>query len=166
MGEKTEGDLLRGKRLLVADDEPDVLETLEEILSMCEVVKATTFDRAKELLETQPFDMAVLDIMGIDGYGLLKIAKGKKVPAVMLTAHALSVEETVKSYQKGAASYVPKEEIEKIPLVLNDVLEAKEKGKHSWWRWLVRLGPYYDRRFGPDWQERDKEFWKQFKYRV
>jgi DNA-binding NtrC family response regulator len=166
MEEKMEKDLLQGKRVLIADDEPDVLETLEEIMSMCEVVKATTFDRAKELLETQHFDIAVLDIMGIDGYGLLKIAKDKKILAVMLTAHALSVEETVKSYKKGAASYVPKEEIEKIPLVLNDVLEAREKGKHSWWRWLVRLGPYYDRRFGPDWQERDKEFWEQFKYRV
>jgi DNA-binding NtrC family response regulator len=166
MEEKLEKDLLAGKKVLIADDEPDVLETLEEILSMCEVVKATTFERAKELLETQHFDLAVLDIMGIDGYGLLKIAKDKKILAVMLTAHALSVEETVKSYKKGAASYVPKEEIEKIPLVLNDVLEAREKGKPSWWRWLVRLGPYYDRRFGPAWQERDKEFWEKFKYRV
>jgi DNA-binding NtrC family response regulator len=166
MEEKLEKDLLPGKRVLIADDEPDVLETLEEILSMCEVVKATTFEGAKDLLETQHFDIAVLDIMGIDGYGLLKIAKDKEIFAVMLTAHALSVEDTVKSYKKGAASYVPKEEIEKIPLVLNDVLEAREKGKHSWWRWLVRLGPYYDRRFGSDWQERDKEFWEQFKYRV
>lgn len=166
MGEKTEKDLLQGKTVLIADDEPDVLETLEEILSMCEVVKATTFDRAKELLEAQQIDIAVLDIMGIDGYGLLKIAMDRKIPAVMLTAHALSVEETVRSYKKGADSYVPKEEIEKVPLVLSDVLEAREKGRHSWWRWLIRLGPYYDKRFGPNWQEREKEFWEQFKYRV
>jgi len=150
MGEKMEIELLQGKRVLIADDEPDVLETLEEILSMCEVVKATTFDRAKELLEAQQIDIAVLDIMGIDGYGLLKIAMDRKIPAVMLTAHALSVEETVRSYKKGADSYVPKEEIEKVPLVLSDVLEAREKGRHSWWRWLIRLGPYYDKRFGPN----------------
>jgi hypothetical protein len=32
------------------------LEALVELLSMCEVVKASTFTDAKELLETQDFD--------------------------------------------------------------------------------------------------------------
>ncbi|MBW2303229.1 MAG: response regulator, partial [Deltaproteobacteria bacterium] len=90
-------DLLEGKRILLVDDEPDVLETLEELLPMCNVVKATSYEEAERLLDTQFFDIAVLDIMGVKGYELLEKAKKKKVIAVMLTAHALSVEDTKKS---------------------------------------------------------------------
>jgi len=32
--------LLEGKRVLIVDDEPDVSETLEGLLSICEVKKA------------------------------------------------------------------------------------------------------------------------------
>jgi hypothetical protein len=83
-----------------------------------------------------------------------------------LTAHALSVEDTVKSFRKGAASYVPKDEMVNITTFLRDILEAQEKGKRLMWRWLDRLGSYYDKRFGPDWKEDDREFWEKFNYWV
>ena len=157
-------DRLEGKKILIVDDEADILEVLSEILSMCHVRKASTFDEAKKLLESEPFDIAILDIMGVDGYKLLEIANRKKVIAVMLTAHALSVKDTVKSFKEGAASYVPKEEMSNITTFLNDILEAQDKGKSLMWRWLDRLASYYDRRFGLDWKEEDKEFWEKFKY--
>jgi len=156
---------LQGKRVLIVDDEPDVLDSLEEILSMCEVVKAGDHETAANYLNAQPFDFAVLDIMGVDGYGLLEKANEKGITAVMLTAHALSVEDTVKSYKEGAASYVPKEKISDLPQMLSDILEARKRGKHFWWRWLDRMGSFYDKRFGPDWQEQDREFWEKH-YRV
>ena len=152
-------DLLAGKRVLIVDDEPDILETLSSLLSMCEVVTAATFEEAKKAFESQPFDLAILDIMGVKGYELLEIAKERKVTPVMLTAHALSVEETKKSYVKGAALYVPKDEMVNIVTLLNDVLEARGAGKSTWRRWMDRLGWYYDNRFGPDWKYADKEFW-------
>jgi len=133
--------LLDDKKLLVVDDEPDILDALEELLPMCDVVRASSFD------EAQDFDMAILDIMGVDGYRLLEIANEQKVIAIMLTANALSVEDTFKSFKKGAASYVPKDEMVNITTFLEDILEAKEKGKHSWWRWFERLGSYYEKRF-------------------
>ena len=34
-----DSNLLEGKKILIVDDEPDVLETLEDLLSMCVVVK-------------------------------------------------------------------------------------------------------------------------------
>lgn len=145
--------LLDGKRILIVDDEPDVLEVLEELLSMCDIVKASTFDEAKDLLETQYFDTAILDIMGVSGYELLRIANEKKVIAVMLTANALSPDNISKSYEEGAASYVPKDEMVNITTFLNDILEAKEKGKSFWWRWHDRLASYFDKKFGPDWQK-------------
>jgi DNA-binding response OmpR family regulator len=157
-------DLIEGQRILIVDDEPDVLETLEELLPMCDLTKATTFEEAKKYLEDQEFDLAILDIMGVDGYHLLEIAKEKGVIPVMLTAHALSPEDTAKSYKEGAASYVPKEEMANIRVFLNDIMEAKEKGKNFWWRWLDRLGPFYDRTFGPEWKKKDEEFWKKLTY--
>ena len=156
--------LLYHKRILIVDDEPDVLETLEELLTMCDVVKATNFEEARELLETQYFDIAILDIMGVDGYQLLDIANKRNVIAVMLTAHALSPDNVVKSYKEGAASYLPKDEMANITTFLNDILEAKEQGKHLWWRWFDRLGSFFERKFGPDWQKDDKEFWEKFMY--
>jgi DNA-binding response OmpR family regulator len=157
--------LLDGKKLLIVDDESDVLATLEDLLEMCHVEKATTFEEAEALLENKYFDMAVLDIMGVDGYKLLEIAKGKDVIAVMLTARALSPEHVIKSFEEGAAFYVPKDEMKNIVTYLNDILEAQEKGKHFWRRWLERIGnAYCERKFGPDWREKDKEFWEKFEY--
>ena len=156
--------LLDGKRILVVDDEPDVLESLEELLSMCDVEKAVSFEAAKEALETRYFDMAVLDIMGVDGYKLLEIANERRVIPVMLTANALSVEDTVKSYKEGAASYVPKEEMTNIATYLNDILEARDEGKSLWWRWLDRFASYYDKKFGPEWKEKHKEIWDEVQW--
>jgi DNA-binding NtrC family response regulator len=151
--------LLKGKKVLIVDDEPDVLETLKELLSMCHVEGADSFKKAKELFETQHFDMAILDIMGVDGYKLLKVANSRDVIAVMFTAHALSPENVIKSFKEGAASYIPKEEMANITTFLNDILEAKNKGKHPWWRWLERFGSFFNKRFGPDWRDKYKEFW-------
>ncbi|MEW6669690.1 MAG: response regulator [Thermodesulfobacteriota bacterium] len=157
---------LEGKRVLIVDDEPDVLAVLEELLSMCRVVKATSFEEGVRQLETQYFDFAILDIMGVNGYKLLEIASEKKVTPVMLTAHALTPQDTVKSFKGGAASYVPKDEIANIVTFLEDILEARERGKSLWWRWMDRLEKYYERKFGPDWKEGDKDFWKNFPYYI
>jgi DNA-binding NtrC family response regulator len=162
----TEERILNDKKILAVDDESDVLETLEELLSMCEVSKVTGFEEAKQLLQNQYFDIAILDIMGVDGYRLLEIARGKRVIPVMLTAHALNPKEIVKSYKEGAASYVPKEELANIAIYLSDILEAKEKGKSLWWRWYERFSSYFELKFGSDWQKSDKEFWEWFKFHI
>lgn len=153
--------LLNGKRVLVVDDEPDVLESLEDMLSMCQLTKASTFNEAKRLLETEQFDLAVLDIMGVRGYELLDIAVNKNVLSIMLTAHALSPGSTAQSYEKGAAFYVPKEAMTDIPGFLKDVLEAKERGESSWSSWLQKFEEFYDTRFGSQWKEEHKDFWEE-----
>jgi len=142
---------LEGKRILIVDDEPDILETLEESLSMCKVTKAESFEKAEKLIEGQYFDMAILDIMGVNGFDLLKMTVAKNILTVMLTAHALSPETTIKAYKEGAASYIPKDKMADMTTFLIDVLEAKEEGKHFWWRWVERFGSYYNKRFGSDW---------------
>ena len=61
--------LLDGKRVLAVDDEQDILDTLVDLLPMCELVTAPSFEEARELLKSQQFDLVILDIMGVDGYG-------------------------------------------------------------------------------------------------
>ena len=159
-----EYEYLEGKRILIVDDEPDVLDSLEELLSMCKVHTASNFKDAEDCLQSQYFDITVLDIMGVEGYDLLEIANKKGVPAVMLTAHALSPENMVKSYKEGAASHLPKEEMVNIASFLNEILEAKEKGKNTWSRWYDRMGSFFEKRFGKDWQKTDEEFWEKFPF--
>ena len=161
MLEKSE---LEGKRVLIVDDEPDVLEVLEESLKVCHVEVASSFEKAKELLETQNFDIAILDIMGVDGYRLLEIAVRKDIPAVMLTAHAFTPDNLVRSIKEGAASYLPKEEMPRIAEFLIDVLEARKKGISPWEPWAEKLpSSYFEKRFGAMWRASDKKFLDQFR---
>lgn len=155
---------LEGKKILVVDDEADVLESLEELLSMCKVETAGTFEAAWEKLGTQYYDFAILDIMGVEGYRLLELANERKVPAIMLTAHALTPDNVVRSIKEGAAYFLPKEEMAGIVSHMNDVIDAMDKGQNTWKRWLDRLGAFFDGRFGPDWKADDKEFWVKYIY--
>jgi DNA-binding NtrC family response regulator len=152
--------ILRGKRVLIVDDEKDILNVLVELLDMCKVDTASSFDEAKHLLETEPYDIAVLDIMGVKGFDLLEIANKKGIPALMLTAHALTKDALKESAERGASYFAPKDEISKIDLFVADVLEAVEEKKNPWVRWFERLGSFYDKKFtGPSWREQEREFW-------
>ena len=156
--------MLAGKKVLAVDDEPDVLEVLEELLDMCDVVTASTFEQAKQFLESQNFDIAVLDIMGVNGYGLLDIANQKNIPAVMLTAHAFTADNLVRTIKEGAYSYIPKEELSDIAEYLIDALIAKQKGENPWSAWQERLpSSYFERRWGAAWKNTDKKFWDKFR---
>lgn len=155
---------LKNKKILIVDDEPDVLDSLEELLDMCTIVRAQTYEEANHLLETQEFDIAILDIMGVDGYQLLETANKKNVVTVMLTAHALSPENIKRSYLGGASSYIPKEEMINIETFLMDVLSAKKKGKNPWTSWYSRLSFFCEEKFGPDWDKDEKEFWDKMIY--
>lgn len=152
--------LLEGKKVLIVDDEEDILETLKEILDTCRVFTSNSFEEARELLDKNYYDIAILDIMGVKGYELLEMANKKGIPALMLTAHALTKEDLKKSIKKEASFFAPKDEINSIEVFIADVLEAKEKNKNIWTRWYERLAKFWEKRFGPDWREDDPEFWK------
>ena len=161
-------DVLKGKRILIVDDEPDVLETLVEILDTCSVDTAPNFETAQKFLKKNTYDLAILDIMGVRGYDLLELANERNIPALMLTAHAVSPDNLVRSIKGGAESYVPKDKISEITVYIEEILESREKGgveKEA--KWLERLEPYFDKKFGEGWKDEEKEFWEVFdrKYR-
>ena len=150
---------LKDKVVLVVDDEPDVLETLEEQLDMCLVHKAGDYDTALQYLLSYTYDIVILDIMGVNGFELLKNAVSRGFPTVMLTAHALSPESLKKSIKLGAVSFLPKEKTSELTSFLEDVV--LERGKPIWQKLFARLGNYFNKRFGPGWKEKDK-FFKEF----
>ena len=149
--------VILGKRVLIVDDERDILETLTDLLRVCKVDPASSFEEAKNLLEQHDYDLAVLDIMGVKGFELLEVANKRNIPALMLTAHSLNEESLRKSVKEGAAYFVPKQEISEIATYVADVLESKEKNTNPWARWFKRLGSFFDVMFtGPNWREQEK----------
>ena len=153
---------LNGKKILIVDDEPDVFETLKELLDMCMIDYAPDFDTAEKFLSKNSYDAAVLDIMGVKGYDLLALAKKRETPALMLTAHALSPDHLVKSIKEGAYSYIPKHEMADIHTYLDDVIQSKQKGNRKPKKWFRKLSPFFNKKFGPDWTNQHKEFIKEF----
>jgi len=152
---------IAGKRILIVDDERDILETLVELLNVCKVDAVKSFEDAERLLERNEYDLVILDIMGVKGFDLLRISTKKNLPTIMLTAHALSAESLKKSAQNGASYYVPKEAIDDIAVFVADVLESKRKNLNPWVKCIARLGYIYDKKFGgPDWRLKEKEFWE------
>ena len=155
---------LKGKVVLVVDDEPDVLTTLEEILDMCEVHKAQDFDTALQLILNNTYDVVVLDIMGVNGFELLKNSVARDFPTFMLTAHAMTPEALNESIKIGAVSFVPKELMTELEELLEDVVLGG--GKRLWWlKSLEKTGPYFDEKFGPDWKDKNK-FFKEFEQSI
>ncbi len=151
---------LKGKIILVVDDEPDILETVAEMLDMCDVHKASDYDTALQFLSSNTYDIVVLDIMGVNGFELLKNADSRGFPTVMLTAHAVTPEAFKKSINLGAVSFIPKDKMLELKDLLEDVIRGG--GKRLWWqKSFDRLGDYFDDRFGAGWKEKDK-FFKDF----
>ncbi len=153
--------IIEGKRVLIVDDEQDVLDALVDLLVVCKTDTASTFDAARDLLVQNTYDIVILDIMGVNGYELLEIAAEQGVPALMLTAHAFSEESLKKSAEKDACCYVPKEKMSQIEVYVADVIDALDKGKNPWIKCFERLGRFYDKKFGgKDWREKEKKFWE------
>jgi DNA-binding response OmpR family regulator len=131
--------LIAGKYVLIVDDEQDILDTLVELLDMCRLDTASSFSEAEKLLNENLYDIAVLDIMGVNGYELLKIANGQNIPAVMLTAKAQTNDSMDRLAEEGAAYYAPKERMHELDIFLADVFQAIAEGKSSWEKMLERV---------------------------
>ena len=153
------GSLLQDKLVLVVDDEKDVLDAVAEMLEKSTVHKAADYETALQHLLSYTYDIVVLDIMGVNGFELLKVAVKRGFPAVMLTAHALTPESLKKSIRLGAVSFLPKERMGDLVEYLEDVV--LEGGKPAWQKLFDKVGEIFNRRFGPDWREKDR-FFKEF----
>jgi CheY-like chemotaxis protein len=148
--------VLEGKRILAVDDEPDVLTVLQEELGRdcpsCTLEKATSYEQAAEMLTKTDYDVVILDIMGVQGFDLLKISVDRGFNTVMLTANVLKPEALQKSHGMGAKAFLPKDKLGEIVPFLEDVLVHEHKP--GWERLLDKLGDYFNERFGSEWKKK------------
>src|SRR4030043_555593 len=152
--------ILNGKSILAVDDEPDVLNILqEEIKEACpdgRFDKASTYEEAVARVISLTYDVVILDIMGVRGFDLLELAVGRNFPVAMLTAHALTPEALKRSFEMGARAYLPKEELGEIVPFLEDVLAHEYLP--GWQRLLKSLENFFDTHWGDDWKKSDEKF--------
>jgi DNA-binding response OmpR family regulator len=155
-------EILKDKRILAVDDEPDVLDTLEEILTENEGLvldRAQDYETGYHLLRSWTYDAVILDIMGVRGFDLLNASVHLGFPTVMLTAHAFSAADLKQAVEMGARAYIPKEKMFEIPAFLEDVLTLEHRSNLK--RMFQRLGGIFNKKFGSQWMEDEKSFWEQ-----
>lgn len=156
-------DILTGKAILIVDDEPDILDSLEELLDMCVIDTAPDFDTARRFLKSKSYDGAILDLMGVNGLELMELTYEIGTPALILTAHALSSKNLVKTLRGGAYAYIPKHEMANISDYLSEMIEAsemldaKQKGREKPNTWFKKLTSFFDEAFGPSWKDKHRE---------
>ena len=103
------------KRILIVDDEPDLVETLEVRLRQedYECLTAHNGHKGLELARTEKPDLVILDIMlpGMDGYKVARLLKFQKelnhIPIIMLSARDRD-EDRLMGEQTGANYYITK----------------------------------------------------------
>ncbi len=119
-------------RILVVDDEPNVLKVVAAILSQNghEPVGASSAEQALELLAGGRFDLAVCDLRlgeGMDGMELLQHIKASTpfLPVIMVTAYG-TISVAVQAMKEGAFDFISK------PFRMEELLGAVEKAlRHS-----------------------------------
>ncbi len=148
--------ILKDKKILAVDDEPDVLEVIAEELSECNLVTASDYDSAKKLIESDTYDLVILDIMGVNGFQLLELCSVRRLPAAMLTAKATDIRSMNRALSLGAVSFLPKEEMGALGELTAEILEGLREGKSHWRRLFERLGPLFKQKFGIVWEDLEK----------
>ena len=100
--------------ILVVDDNPDMRDYLARLLrTRWQVTTAANGAQALELIERQPFDLVISDVMmpELDGFGLLATLRSRaetaELPVVLLSARA-GEESRVDGLAAGADDYIVK----------------------------------------------------------
>ena len=99
-------------KILIVDDEKNIREVIREYASLdgYEVMEADSGLKALELLNTNKFDLMILDIMMpiMDGFTLLNsIPKEKKIPTIILSARDDEVDK-LEGFDRGIDDYLCK----------------------------------------------------------
>jgi CheY-like chemotaxis protein len=145
------GSILNGKKILAVDDEPDVLEVLqEEILGACPDCtfdKATTYEEADRMLKATAYDVVILDIMGVRGFDLLDSAVKKNLKVAMLTAHALNPQSLRRSFDLKARAYLPKEKLGEVVPFLEKMFQYEYLP--GWKNLMGEMEGFFTEKFSP-----------------
>jgi two-component system phosphate regulon sensor histidine kinase PhoR len=124
-----------GIRVLIVDDEKDIRDASERILTKMgfEVVKASRGDEAIQILPEKQVSIVLLDLKmpGLDGIEVLKQiqAMDKDILVIVITGYA-TVETAIEAMKLGAYDFIPKPfEPDHLRIVVN---RAQEKLRLAW----------------------------------
>lgn len=114
-----------GRRVLVIDDEPDIVYMVKVILRSagCEVSTAAGIKDGTAMIESDDPDLILLDLRLMDGDGMEVLdamrATGKidSIPVIILSAHATPAT-SEKALAAGAKGYITK------PFIAGQLVEA------------------------------------------
>ena len=103
------------ERVLIVDDDPDIVRLVSYNLSHSgyEVQVATSGREALDLVQKQPPDLIVLDVMlpDVDGLEVCRTLRqqdpSRRIPILMLTARGEEIDRVV-GFELGADDYVSK----------------------------------------------------------
>lgn len=100
------------KKILIADDEPDILNLIRLSLEECgyQVATAHNGKEACEKFSSQHFDLVILDVMMpvLDGFNAVrKIRESSTVPVILLTARVDDMDKVL-GLGLGADDYIAK----------------------------------------------------------
>ncbi|MEW6052594.1 MAG: response regulator [Nitrospirota bacterium] len=102
------------EKILIVDDEPDMLKLLKIIITEKtphEVVTTNNPLEALELSKRGTFDIVIADLKmpGLDGLGLLKAIKdaNEDIPVIIITAFG-TIESAEEAMHKGAFDFITK----------------------------------------------------------
>lgn len=140
-------------RVLVIDDEPDVLLLCRVNLHHAghEVLEAGDGRRGIDIAQEQVPDAIVLDLMLpiVDGYGVLEVltedSRTKEIPVIVLTAKAQR-EDRVRCWASGASDFMtkpfsPAALTESLGLLLPMSVEERRERRESVLRKLLDESP-------------------------
>lgn len=126
---------MQGPRILLVDDEVDILNVLKFVLEKegFQVDTAQSGEEALRLFEKSHYDIVLSDLKmpGIDGIQLLERVKelSPSTDVVIMTAYA-SIDSAVTAIKKGASDYIVKPFInEDVKMRLKRILEHKSLQK-------------------------------------
>jgi two-component system response regulator VicR len=115
------------RKILVVDDEPDILELIKDILkSKYEVYIAKNVKEAVSTLEKIKIELIILDIMmpQIDGWDFLWMIRGsekyREIPVIIVTARA-DAEDKLIGLKEGVKDYIVK------PFLPNELINRVEE---------------------------------------
>ncbi len=103
------------ERVLIVDDDPDILRLVSYNVSQAgfEVITASTGREALEVVQKQPPDLIILDVMlpDVDGMEVCRTLRqqdpSRRIPIIMLTARGDEIDRVV-GFELGADDYVTK----------------------------------------------------------